>query len=87
MTTRITVSLPDELAEQVQQLADEHRIPSVSGFFATAAAEKLTRAQQSRRWLDERLAEIRTRDPEGYDRMRAESRAAKQDFEAQATAR
>ena len=80
------MSLPDELAEQVQQLADEHRIPSVSGFFATAAAEKLTRAQQSRRWLDERLAEIRTRDPEGYDRMREESRAAKQDFEAQAPA-
>jgi metal-responsive CopG/Arc/MetJ family transcriptional regulator len=85
MTTRITVSVPDELAEQVQQLADEHRIPSVSGFFATAAAEKLTRAQRSRRWLDERLAEIRARDPEAYDQMRARMRAESEAFEARAS--
>ncbi len=87
MTTRITVSLPDDIAQQVQQLADEHRIPSISGFLAAAAAEKLTRAQRSRRWLDERLAEIRARDPEGYGQMRADSLAAKRDFEARAPSR
>jgi Arc/MetJ-type ribon-helix-helix transcriptional regulator len=84
MSTRITVTLPDDVARQIQKLADENRIPSVSGFLAEAAAEKLTVRERSRRWLDDRLAELRAADPEGYDRMRAEVRAAKDAFEAEA---
>jgi Arc/MetJ-type ribon-helix-helix transcriptional regulator len=74
MTTRITVSLPDDLAAAVQEMAEQHRTPSVSAFVAEAVADRLTRRERARQWLDEQLAEARARDPEGFDKTRTRVR-------------
>jgi len=74
MTTRITVSLPDDLAAAVQAMAEQHRTPSVSAFVAEAVADRLARRERARRWLDDRLVEARARDPEKFDQTRAQVR-------------
>lgn len=38
---RLNITLPDELAAQLQQLAEDRTIPSVSGFLAESARLKL----------------------------------------------
>lgn len=39
MTTKLAVSLPDELAEQARQAVREGRAPSVSAYIADALAQ------------------------------------------------
>jgi len=41
MTTRITVSLPDHLVEQVKRAVEEGKAPSVSAYVAEALRDKV----------------------------------------------
>lgn len=66
MTKKITVSLPDELVERVQHLANAGVAASVSAYTAQALSEKLDRNVRARRRLTEELSRARERDPQAY---------------------
>ncbi|MEU6414047.1 hypothetical protein [Microbispora sp. NPDC046933] len=74
MTVKITISLPDDLHEEIKAITDQSG-ESVSGFFAALARTRLDADRWSREQLKAELDAIRAADPEGFDRQRAALRA------------
>jgi hypothetical protein len=65
MTTKIAISLPDELAEAVRRAVTEDRAPSVSAYIADMIRER-ERAQGLAALLDEWDAELGPPTAEDY---------------------
>jgi Arc/MetJ-type ribon-helix-helix transcriptional regulator len=57
MTVMLTISLPDELAEEARRAVRDGRVGSVSGYVA-AAIEHYRQAQTLDDWLDQMDAEL-----------------------------
>ncbi|MBG0833240.1 hypothetical protein HS041_36670 [Planomonospora sp. ID67723] len=73
MASKITISIPDELHDQVKEWA-EATGGTVSGFFADLAQQRLDADRSSRERLAAMIAKDRAVDPEAYDERRAELR-------------
>lgn len=70
MTTKLAISVPDELAEEARRAVAGRRAPSVSAY--VAAAIEHYRAQKTLdEWLDELDAEVGPPSPEAYARARS----------------
>ncbi|MEU4324299.1 ribbon-helix-helix domain-containing protein [Nonomuraea dietziae] len=73
MAVKITISIPEDLHEELKMWA-ERTGGTVSGFFADLAQQRLDADRASRERLARLVAKDRAVDPEGYDQRRAEMR-------------
>ncbi|MGP3957813.1 ribbon-helix-helix domain-containing protein [Nonomuraea sp. 3N208] len=74
MTQKFSISLPDEVYEEVKALAEQAGT-SVSGYLARLAKQRIDADRESRERLARLTAKDRAADPEGYDQLRADMRA------------
>ncbi|MBB5967273.1 ribbon-helix-helix domain-containing protein [Planomonospora venezuelensis] len=84
MTAKFSISLPDEMYEEVKTLAEQQGT-TVSGWFADLARQRLDADHRSRALLAERIEHDRAADPDGHARMADELRRRMR--EAQVAAR
>ncbi|WP_432923527.1 ribbon-helix-helix domain-containing protein [Microbispora sp. CA-135349] len=69
MAVKISISIPEELHDEVKAWADQTG-GTVSGFFADLAQQRLDADRRSRQRLRELIEKDRAADPKGYDAMR-----------------
>jgi metal-responsive CopG/Arc/MetJ family transcriptional regulator len=70
VAVKISISIPEELYDEVKDWAEQTG-GTVSGFFADLAQQRLDADRRSRQRLKELIEKDRAADPEGYDEMRA----------------
>ncbi|WP_433218977.1 hypothetical protein [Microtetraspora malaysiensis] len=70
MTRKLSISVPDEVAEAIQGLVDAKKADSVSAFLTAAAIKEIDRASMSRVVIDAALERAREKDPERFERSR-----------------
>ncbi|GGO08643.1 hypothetical protein GCM10010116_17530 [Microbispora rosea subsp. aerata] len=70
MTAKVTISLPDDLHEEIKGAIGEHG--NLSRFFADLARRHLDADHWSRTQLKIELDALRAADPEGFERRRAD---------------
>ncbi|MFF4128285.1 ribbon-helix-helix domain-containing protein [Microbispora rosea] len=70
MTAKVTISLPDDLHEEIKDAIGENG--NLSRFFAELARQRLDADHWSRTQLKTELDALRAADPEGFDRRQAD---------------
>ncbi|WP_433259600.1 hypothetical protein ACQPYK_48570 (plasmid) [Streptosporangium sp. CA-135522] len=73
MTAKFSISIPDDMYEDVKKLATQQGT-TVSGWFADLAQQKLDADRRSRALLAEKIEQDRAVDPEGHAQMADELR-------------
>jgi Arc/MetJ-type ribon-helix-helix transcriptional regulator len=70
VTKKLSISVPDEVANAIQQLVNEGRADSVSSFLTAAAIKEIDRSAMSRVVIDAAMERAREKDPDGFERSR-----------------
>ncbi|GLX01739.1 ribbon-helix-helix protein, CopG family [Microtetraspora sp. NBRC 16547] len=70
MTKKLSISVPDEVAEAIQELVDSRKADSVSAFLTSAAIKEIDRTAMSRVVIDAAIERAKEKDPEAFERSR-----------------